>query len=441
MDDVAEVQRQLQQLREAGRIRDDALRYLAETEEMQGQRWERLSQVVDDAAWQYISMRVDSVEERLRDQGAPLWLSGIIIVGVTLIPVSALTGTFLLALTKSSQKLLKRAVGRRLERAVRTYQIASPAARSDAFRNAMDVAKEFKQTEEVAGRFAQYLKDSLQPELTATLRNSALELAKTLGEQPFKQASGRKMTKPDAPVVVVRRSLYGSINAFVHAEGSARKILKDKIRDLYDIATSPKPAKEAKAKEAEAQKEASKSAHRAFAHFARAFREEPLPKTNKAALDQLTELRTQLAPDAAESSRTPDVKDLRELQLLIEATIWATTYDFTPRRREESVNAAVEKRVGQNMFMVKPDDKLRPAPLPDALWKRLIERYIDPDERKSYKDVGKLDRLGTKSHPYSSEPGKKTWSPEVRLSHYFSQVLYPQINKENSEMVRRFSTL
>ena len=69
-----------------------------------------------------------------------------------------------------------------------------------------------------------------------------------------------------------------------------------------------------------------------------------------------------------------------------------------------------------------------PAPLPGVLWKSLVERYIDPDEGKSYKDVGPLERLGTKAA--SAAGSRDKWSPEVRLSHYFSQVLYPQIKKE-----------
>jgi hypothetical protein len=39
--------------------------------------------------------------------------------------------------------------------------------------------------------------------------------------------------------------------------------------------------------------------------------------------------------------------------------------------------------------------ELYPAPLPEELWEKLIRRFFDPNEKKTYKDAGSMDWLGT----------------------------------------------
>jgi hypothetical protein len=107
--------------------------------------------------------------------------------------------------------------------------------------------------------------------------------------------------------------------------------------------------------------------------------------------------------------------------------IWAMTYDFTPRFvREVSVS-------------FRGTTAIYPAPLPEGTWPKLVERYIDPDEGKSYAEVGAIDRLGTKDAPYFNPGGR--YGPNLRLSHYFSQILYPRIKEEHVQIVRKFSAL
>jgi len=427
MADVEELQRQLLELRAAGQIRDDALRYLGKTEDLQRERWALLRRVIEDAGKQYAAMRTDVVEEGQRDQGPPLWLSCILTVGVTLIPVSAMTGSFLLALTTSAQKLLTRdqRSKRALLEAVERFLERSGSGREYTTAQRLFLANQIKRTDETVAKFAK----NLETELTNKLQDGAGEIAKILGKQLYRQDPARKMVQTDAPIVVVTQTMHEWVDSLVLAERAERHEREDQVQDLFDIATSPSPEEEAKATEAIA-----KMRGREY--------EKPLPKTNKAALDQLTKLRDQLVPAPVEKPVTVKIKELRPLQLIIESMIWATTYDFTPRFkpiRPSFVEGDIGTRERAATIAGLGGRVMGPAALPDGLWKRLIERYTDPDEGKSYKDVGSLNRLGTRTHPIYESPHK--FSPEVRLSHYFSQILFPMLDKENSEMVDRFRQL
>src|SRR5207248_10204084 len=86
--------------------RNECSDYLAEAETMQGHRWDRLRQVAELAGDQFTTMRIDSVEESLRDQGPPLWLSVILGLAVSFIPVTAITSKFVGVLSRYTQKLL-----------------------------------------------------------------------------------------------------------------------------------------------------------------------------------------------------------------------------------------------------------------------------------------------------------------------------------------------
>jgi len=116
------------------------------------------------------------------------------------------------------------------------------------------------------------------------------------------------------------------------AESKARKSIRDKIADVWDIATSPEPAKEAEAKEA-----AARDKKRGPRTLPQTRREAPENKPD--ALNELTNLRDDLEPTPIEFTEVINADDLREFQLAIEAMIWATIYDFTPRfEREVSVS-------------------------------------------------------------------------------------------------------
>src|SRR5262245_26221029 len=102
-------------LRQATQLQMQCSDYLAESEAMQRCRWDRLHQCAELAGDQFMTMRIDVVEERLRDQGAPAWLSVIIGLTVSLLPVTAMTSSFISVLTGSTQKLLTRSSREALE--------------------------------------------------------------------------------------------------------------------------------------------------------------------------------------------------------------------------------------------------------------------------------------------------------------------------------------
>jgi hypothetical protein len=443
MADPTDIQQQFQQFKQATSLREEAKDHLTRIKDLQDQRWDRLRRVISEAAQQYTSMRIDMVEESLRDKGAPLWLSCVLVVGVTLIPVSLMTGNFLLALTKTTQNLVTRSdralmlsAEKVLERRVLdSAQVMAAAA------NWLRLGDEIKRTEGLVAKFVK----NLEPEVANTMQDVAHGLAQFLGKHLFVQsgdsAANKLAQNTDAPPVAVTSSLNDWIDIQIKAEEKARDMLRNRMRDLFDIATSPDPAKEARAKEADARKK--EAARESRVPFRRPVEE--LPKKSKDAMDQLKQLRDQAVPTAIEIATIPNPKDLKDLQLLIESMIWVTTYDFTPKIIEPSFNYL-------SAHVSSPEAgrwKIEAAPLPDTLWKRLISRYIDPDEGKSYKDVADLDRLGTKDHPVIPKEiqhswewnGPRKWSPEVRLSHYFSKVLYPKINDENSEIVQKFNAL
>ena len=72
-------------------------------------------------------------------------------------------------------------------------------------------------------------------------------------------------------------------------------------------------------------------------------------------------------------------------------------------------------------------DKLIPIPLKQSLWTQLIDHFIDPDEGKTYKEVGSHVRCGTLAEPIFPLDLNVTWSPELRLSIFFSMILKPKL--------------
>jgi hypothetical protein len=417
MADPTEFERLTQALNRQAHCLDS----LAETEELQRQRWDLLAQVVEDAAWQFTSMRIDAVEESLRDQGPPFWLSLVLGVGITMIvPTSFLTASFIGAFTKYTQKLVTVADRKLLETLSKTWEIETKAWKYDLWAK---LPGHIQLTEEMVARYAK----SWEPELANLMAGTAQTLGQMGTKFVFEQDRRRKaFSRTAAPVVVVKRALLRWVEAQIRCEGVARANLRRRIRDLFDIAISPKPGKEAKAKEEEAKK------------AGRPVR--ALPKTNKEALQQLTKLSEEIAPTTWETLPNPAVEDLWEIQRNIESMIWATTYDFTPIK--EGIQFPIEEvpgKSGSEAFKSRGLVRVPlAAPLPDALWKRLTSRYIDPDENKSYKEVGNLDRLGTKAKPVLTDK-QKLFGPEVRLSFYFSKVLYPQLRDKNSGFAKKFS--
>jgi len=398
---------------------------LAEGQALQGHRWEQLRQIAELAGDQFTTMRIDSVEESLRDQGPPLWLSVILGLAVSLVPVTAITAGFVKILSGSTSKLLTLSERETVAfygalKDVEAHTIEQAAERASyALAKQQDLGELIKETEEKVAKYAQ----RWDPEITHFFQENAQDLGQALGKQMFQQKEAKSYVQTTAPIVAVKSSLYGWIDTQMQAEANARRQHREYTRDLFDIATAKDPTKEANDKETEAEKkeaarELSVPKRRPVKKF---------PKTSKGALEMLAFFRDSLTPDPLEQSLNPGIKDLSDIQLGIESAIWASTYDFTPTRKSNPS---------------KLEEPLDPAPLPDALWKRLIERYVDPDEGKTYKEVGAIDRLGTRQNPVITQKYLLGgFPPEVRLSHYFSQELYPKIKERNAEIVQKFSHL
>lgn len=403
----------------------------------QNQRWNRLHRVVEDAGDQYFDMRIGTVEESLRDKGAPSWLSVLIDVGLTFVPITWLTTRFVNAVTTSASKLLTRSARMKLRLAEVQYgRELDVDTRWGPLGVINELGDQIRKHEDAAIKFAK----KWDPELSNMFQNYANELGEATGNWPFKQGTATPTPTPraapdgarpgDAPLVLVKSRLHDWIDNHVRLESLARTLQEERHTGLFAVATAAAPKKEAEARNAAAM--AAENRREPRKPFQRPI--ERLPETSALAIEELTRLRDDSQPAQAELFTISEKEQMGDIQLMIEAAIWASAYDFTTK-------------------VVAPDSRLGvytvdgPS-LPDALWTRLTERYVDPDEKKTYKDVGYIYRLGTKAVPgVDEEAGRimlrmqnRGWDPKWRLSFYFSEVLYPAIVERNeafSKLVRR----
>ncbi|HUR21737.1 MAG TPA: hypothetical protein VMZ90_13055 [Vicinamibacterales bacterium] len=420
-------------LRQATILMKEAEDALEATAATQALRWARLRRVVEAASDQYWDMRIGAIEESMRDKGAPMWLSIVVSVGLTFIPITALTTRFLGPLTSATQKLLTRGDRTRLAQQMvkieRELDADKWIAASD---RADDLIKQIAKTEASVLRF---YKDR-DPEYSNLLQNMADKLSQAAINKPFEGAGVSKTVtkgpKGTAPIVVVKSQFYDWIDSHMNAEQVARREQRERVKNLFAIATSTEPKKESKerfqaARDAEAARQPKIPYRRPT---------DPLPEKADDALEELKRIRDDAKP-TPDDLFTPSEKDeLTDLQLIIEGAIWASAYDFTP-------------------VFKKSDSKIGPlevklVPLSDDLWKRLIERYIDPDKAISYKDVGPTFVIGTQAKPGISEKLArdmlkfnsysdeyfKGWTPKARLSWFFGKLLYPNLLMENSKIVQ-----
>ena len=89
-------------------------------------------------------------------------------------------------------------------------------------------------------------------------------------------------------------------------------------------------------------------------------------------------------PELPKFESTTELKEenLWQLQEAIEAMIWVMTYDFKPTIKGLEYT---DPNSQQLIVLQKPD--WTEAPLPDFIWKRLIKRFHDPDEHKSFRKL------------------------------------------------------
>src|SRR5262249_54755977 len=174
----------------------------------------------------------------------------------------------------------------------------------------------------------------------------------------FKPEGGQKSEQfkknTDVPVVRVKQGLNAWVSWYQEAEASGRADAYQLISDLQDIASAEDPAKEAKTKPSQ--------------FFV-------LPKTYKDALKDLESLEKELATYEFKVVFQLPLLDTyqgrRNLQLMIEEAIWATTYDF---RLQAVENLGTASSLGPSYRLGHVTQRFYPAepPLPPSLWERLV---------------------------------------------------------------------
>jgi hypothetical protein len=413
---MADAPTEVEVLRRATQLQMQCSDFLAESEAEQRKRWEILRRIIDDAGKQYTAMRLDMIEEQQMDEGAPLWLSVVITVAIALIPMEAITAGFFEKMSEATAKLLTRRLSKDVE-FIENLMVTEAAAVSSSMMGSLKerLTQKIQKTEQMMAKFAKLY----EPEAHHALVAMAHEIGEATAEH-FMHPEPKKKSEEastDAPIVMVTQMMNKWVDSLVQVEDTARKQHRQEVRDLFDIATAKDPRKEAKLKRQAAEKIAKAQTHIPYKPPA----VPEFPRTSKKALEELTAIRDQLQPESTRD-RQPTVDDLRNLQLLTEEIIWACTYDFTPLRVHPTV---LQPRVVEPVTA--PD-------LPEALWKRLTTRYIDPEEGKTYEQVGTIPRLGTTDKPSEA---KGMFSAKTRLAHYFSQILLPEVEEQNTRVLQR----
>jgi hypothetical protein len=407
-------------LRQATQLQVQCSDFLAEAEAEQRKRWEILRRVIEDAGKQYTAMRLDVIEEQQMDESAPLWLSVVITVAIALIPMQAITVAFFEKVSEATAKLLTRRLAKDVK-FIETLVVKEAPNVSSAMMGTLKNAltAKIERTEKMVAKFAKLYEPEVHHALVTmahTVTESKLE--HYLHPKKSKPKKKSEAAKTDAPVVMVTQMMHKWVDSLVQVEDTARKQHRQEIRDLFDIATAKDPKKEAKQKRKAAEKLAKAQTVIPY----KPPNVPDFPKTSKKALEELTAIRDQLQPESTRD-RQPTIDDLRNLQLLTEEIIWACTYDFTPW--VVSTNVLQPRAV---------ESVTAPENLPEALWKRLTARYEDPEEGQTYDEVGALPRLGTTDKP---SVAKGMFSPRTRLAHYFSQILLPEVEEQNTRILQR----
>ena len=402
------------------RLRALAKQQVASTYRQQEHRWKSVLITIDAAKDQIVAMRQGAIEEGQRDNSVPLWLSVLITVGLGLVPLGPVTSTVLGATVNFTRGLFRRLkfstsrtkVDVLVDRLVDSPGFAAKtglhqvlgrydaqqyqknleltpfnASQYETYQNA--VREQLSENEDIAKTMLRVFSPGVE-NATVNLAQKLLEAGAT--PQFRLNAKSRAIERTDAPSVVISVVLKKWVNDMMLAEGLAL----DKINLYIDTADN-------------------------------------LTESDVEKFVQELEGGVARIP-AAESEVT-----MKDLQLLIECCIWCSTFDF----RLLPVPARVIRTKLDGNFTVAPG--FEPIPLNPALWKRLIERYPDPDLGVSFKEVGPNNRLGPIGDHFAfadqmggpGDLGKQPFSPELRLSYYFSHVLAPRLSELHTQFARR----
>lgn len=448
-EQVAQIKKKSDEALKLSILKDDGLQHLIKFKEAQDRRTDLLHKhIILPAVFNYMDMRRDMLEEMLRDKGPTSWLSTIFSVAIVFIPCTAAAGLFLDGLSKSFQKAFIWAINRRLaathQRMKTTLAEISPLLQRETLRQgALGLVREkplvmqmselrrlsqqFKETDDKA---AEFVKKYWQDEVANKFQDGASYLADTAGKHMLKQPQGvefQKRNTTDAPVVQVYDSVYRGLDAMITAQNHALDETKKELIQLYKRAIyylDPWTTDRALV----------------FARVNHPIQsEQKYQEMGKKLKEELKQFVGELKPNDEDLASPPPADQLDDLRRMIEACMWCMTYDFSIRSTVRVVAHGDEviKKVDQYTVYEGP-------PLPGDTWDRLLERYTDPNEQRSFKDVGSISRLGTKKTPISPDLTKdlpSVWPPRLRLSFYFSKVLYPELSQGYDEITRKFGKL
>jgi hypothetical protein len=395
----------------------------------QAARWTLVKDVVHAACFAVLTMRQDLNDEK-KDEGPPFWLSVLLTIALTAIPVSAISAAFFEVLALSVQRRLARA-----ESTIKQIRFPkTPFYRRKAVqarRIATEEAEKLKRTEEMVAKFSELY----EPEVANTLQDKAKDLIEWGTKplyQPEQPAAGKGEQKPagkekgelkraeDVPLVAIENAMHDWIASWVRVEAAAEKRLKEKLRALFDLATTTDK----------------KNFREKIKTYRSLLSQEERPKDRDEAKAKIKAAYKQYVEESIEEGVLPKKlqrNDLFDVQLMIECLIWCATFDFSPQNvvvTQPILEASVP--YGAPIFRTYDLGRLAPPPFPPSFWEVLIKRYIDPD---SYLDPSQPPKT------FKEAGTKSGQSPELRLALYFGHTLINQLTSENNAAIRRLEAV
>lgn len=352
------------------------------------------------------------LEEMANKDAYPLWMDAILMGLTALVPVNAIVGAIGARIARS-WKLLKLPEFKYSTRAgvKRPEQIYLKDARQ---------LSRLMRSEPNAGRFAlrdmeksQDLKawldagQLLQPELVAGLRN-LIRLGATAAARPlFSDAALREAKKTTAamgaslPAVAVFKSLLQWVEVSRSTDSRILELLMEQVKVSQDEAW-------------------------------------------------LKSVPGFLEVDAGLGANAFDDAPPEWFQRFVEACLWCTTFDFTPRF-EPGKPARTMRYRGEPYYVPPSNPRAFHLALPDTFWENLIARHYDPfvgGGGKLYKDVGRSSYVAPPNAYVPSdmtvatlmETGGNEFDPRTRLSMHWSGILAPAILDANRSATSALSS-
>jgi hypothetical protein len=441
-------------------IRDIGVGYIDKVAKAQRKRTGAMYALINEASFQYLGMRQDITDALLRDKGPPTWLNLLLTAGMLLLPVNALSGAFLATMSKVTNRMVSRPL-RLLKRSQQQTKIAAkenvwnketpgttPALRQERKENYQwdalarrQLAKQIKLSEAKVADFARIW----QPELAAKLRQIGNELMSASGKTMLPRLNpddlNKKLSSTNTPLVQVRLILQAGVKNVEDAEDKANELIEEELDRLYKTAVYLTDAWTRD----KGMDFPSVSGELGPGGYIRSKRD--WDKKAKEVKEDLKALVRDLEPDDEDLTEPPRTENMLDIMTMIEACMWCVTYDF-------SIQPMYRQRLWNRSETITEFVGYEAPPLPDTTWEQLVKRYTDPEAGKPFKEVVS-SRLGTATFPISPDledarrapaadlarPLPTTWPPKLRLSFFFSRILYPVVNSEILEFSKIFSKL